>query len=422
MQRALNYVLLTLCGVGAVLAATGRHARSAEPDTPDGKIAVQLGTPELTAGVPGDGELTIEQIRPWLADPRNHQEFDPILPRGLSAGQANIVLPKDNPMTRARIELGRQLYFDTRLSIDNTIACASCHHPDDGFARKTRFGVGVDGQEGDRNSPVSFNRILSGPQFWDGRADSPEEQAAGPIANPIEMGNTHENAVKTIKGIKGYRLQFDKIFPGEEISIDTITKAIANFERAIVTGPAPYDYLEYRRQIESAYGEDGLEELKEEDPDVFAQYQEAKKATAKLSESAVHGRDLFFSDKANCTTCHVGANFTDEKYHNLGVGMEVARPDLGRFNITQDEKDKGAFKTPTVRNIVMSPPYMHDGSQKTLEEVVDWYDKGGHPNPQLSDKVKKLNLTQDQKSSLVAFMKEALTSDFPPVETGRLPR
>ena len=139
-----------------------------------------------------------------------------------------------------------------------------------------------------------------------------------------------------------------------------------------------------------------------------------------MSESAQRGMVLF-SGKANCTACHAGANFTDEQYHNLGVGMAADKPDLGRYEVTKDKKDWGAFKTPTLRNIAMSPPYMHDGSQKTLEEVVDWYDKGGHKNAGLSDKMKVLNLTDQEKADLVAYMVEGLTGDFPVVNQGRLP-
>jgi len=383
-------------------------------------IKVKLGTPELTAGIPGDGDLTGAQLDAWLAREDVHQIIEPELPLGLSAAAANISIPKDNPMTKAKIELGRQLYFDTRLSGDNTISCASCHHPDDSFGRKTRFGIGVRDQEGGRNSPVSFNRIVSGPQFWDGRADSLEAQAVGPIANPIEMGNTHENVVKTLKGITGYAKQFEKIFD-DGLNIDNVGKALATFERAIVTAPAPYDYLEFRKQIEENYDEEDLADLKEDEPELFERFQVAKKATANLSELAVKGRDLFFSEKSNCTACHAGANFADEKYHNLGVGMEAAKPDIGRAEVTKEEKDTGAFKTPTVRNVALTPPYMHDGSQKTLEEVVEWYAKGGHANPHLSDKMKKLELSDVEKQSLVAFMKEALTSELPKVQPGRLP-
>ena len=140
-----------------------------------------------------------------------------------------------------------------------------------------------------------------------------------------------------------------------------------------------------------------------------------------MSESAIRGQELFFSERANCTACHAGANFTDEKYHNLGVGMASEQPDRGRAEITGNEAETGAFKTPTVRNVTLSAPYMHDGSQATLLEVVEWYAKGGHPNPHLSDKMKKLELSEQDKADLVAFM-EALTGEFAEVERGRLPQ
>jgi cytochrome c peroxidase len=140
-----------------------------------------------------------------------------------------------------------------------------------------------------------------------------------------------------------------------------------------------------------------------------------------ISESAIRGGELFFTDKSGCTACHVGANYTDELYHNLGVGMDAEKPDLGRFDVTKVDKDRGAFKTPTVRNVAMSAPYMHDGSQKTLAEVVEWYAKGGHPNEWLDEKVKKLELSDQDKKDLVAFMEEGLTGSLPKVERTRLP-
>ena len=165
-----------------------------------------------------------------------------------------------------------------------------------------------------------------------------------------------------------------------------------------------------------------LEALKKDDPDLFAKYTKLKAAADAhpMSELALRGRRLFFSAKANCAACHVGANFTDEKYHNLGVGMTVEKPDLGREATTGNAADRGAFKTPTLRNVALTAPYMHDGSQKTLEEVIDWYVKGGHPNPNLSDKVKKFEATAEDKADLVEFMK-ALTGSLPKVEMGRLP-
>ncbi len=383
---------------------------------------VRLGSPELTAGIPGEGKLTLEQIRAWLDNPANHEVLKVSLPMGLNVARIPEETLEANPLTRAKIELGRQLYFDTRLSADNTVSCASCHAPDEGYARNTRFGVGIHEQEGNRNSPTSYNRILSKAQFWDGRAASLEEQAVGPIANPIEMGNTHDAAVKTVRGIPGYVMQFEKIFGQRGVSIDTIGEAIASFERVIVTGPSPFDYNEAMRRF-SKFSEEDLEDLKEDDSDLYAAYEQAKKdAKANpMSESEQRGRELFFSKKSDCTTCHVGANFTDELYHNLGVGMDVAEPDLGRYVVTGDEKDKGAFKTPTIRNVALTAPYMHDGSQKTLEEVVEWYAKGGHANPWLSPKIKKLELTEQDKQDLVAFM-QTCTGEFPRVETGRLPQ
>ena len=187
-----------------------------------------------------------------------------------------------------------------------------------------------------------------------------------------------------------------------------------------MTGPAPYDAYAPIEAFETTFADD-LEFLDEE-PELKEKYEALKAETKKtpMSESAQRGMKLF-AKKANCAACHAGANFADEQYHNLGVGMAARNPDLGRFEVTKEEKDKGAFKTPTLCNIALSPPYMHDGSQRTLEEVIEWYDKGGHPNKWLSDKMKPLKLTDQEKADLVAFMVEGLTSDFPPVYQARLP-
>ena len=389
-----------------------------------GRPTVVLGAPALTNGIPGKGDLTIEEIKTWLDKKANNRPLEVVLPVGLALGANNISIPADNPITRAKIELGRQLFFDTRLSSDNTVSCASCHHPEDGYGRNTTFGVGVGGQKGGRNSPIAFNRILSSVQFWDGRAATLEDQAKGPIANPIEMANTHDAAVKTLKGIEGYRLQFESIFPGKGITIDTVAQAIATFERVLVTGPSPADYYEPYANFVKNYRDElkDLDAFKKDDLDSYNQYWSLKRASDAnpITASAIRGRELFFG-KANCTACHAGANFTDEKYHNIGIGMDKPKPDLGRYDQTKVDKDRGAFKTPTVRNISQTGPYMHDGSLKTLEEVVEWYDKGGHPNPYLSDKMKKLNLTAQEKEDLVSYMK-ALQGALPKVRTDRLPK
>ena len=393
-------------------------AESLEGKAPPARERVMLGDPALTAGVPAKGPvgpITLPEIEAWLDDPRNFVELEPVLPLGLSQGVAQITGLDKNTLTRAKVELGRQLYFDPRLSADSTVSCASCHNPAEGYTAHTTTGVGIRGQKGGRNSPVSFNRILSGPQFWDGRADSLEAQAVGPIQNPIEMGFTHEGVVKRLGEIPVYKKQFEKIFG--ELTIDRVGQAIAAFERVLVTAPSPYDYGE---QLRAFVGLD--EDDIAEDPELAAKYKAAKEAAEAhpMSESAKRGRDIFFTEKGNCTACHVGANLADEKYHNLGIGMDKENSDLGRFVVTKDEKDTGAFKTPTVRNVALTAPYMHDGSVATLEEVVDWYDKGGHPNPHLSDKIRPLKLTAEEKADLVEFMK-ACTGPTPTVETSRLP-
>jgi len=388
---------------------------SAPVSAPAAREKVMLGDPALTAGVPGSGLITLEQIDGWLANPANFAELDPVLPLGLSQGAGQIQGLEKNPLTRAKIELGRQLYFDPRLSVDATVSCASCHNPAEGYSAHTKTGVGVRGQQGGRNSPVAFNRILSGAQFWDGRADSLEAQAVGPLANPIEMGFTHEGVVKRLGEMPVYRRQFEKIFG--EVSIDRVGQAIAAFERAIVTSPSPYDYNEQLRPFAALDAEDIAD-----DKDLAASFAAAQAAAAAnpMSEEAKRGREIFFSEKGNCTACHVGANLADEKYHNIGIGMDKPEPDLGRFVVTKDPKDTGAFKTPTVRNVAFNAPYMHDGSVATLEEVVEWYDKGGHPNANLSDKIRPLKLSAQEKADLVEFMK-ACTGPLPTVEVSRLP-
>lgn len=418
-----------LCAVifGCGLSAADGSESAAVVPTPGHSLAaaadnsVTLGIDRLTSGIPGSGPLTTAEVTAWLADPANHEILDPQLPLGMSLGQGQMKGLDKNPLTRARIELGRQLYFETRLSADNTISCASCHHPQEGFARHTPTGVGIGGQKGGRNSPSSYNRILSDKQFWDGRAESLEAQAVGPIQNPIEMGNTHAGAVKTLKSIPGYVLQFQKIFPDSGVTIENVGKAIASFERTLVTGPSPYDYAESYKRFANLEAED-LADLKTDAPEVYGQYESLKSAIAAdpMSASAVRGQELFFSKRVGCSNCHVGANLADEQYHNLGIGMDAKDPDLGRYAETKVEKDKGAFKTPTIRNVALSGPYMHDGSLATLEETVEHYNKGGTKNPWLSDKITPLKLTPQESLDLVEFMR-ACTGSFPHVASGRLP-
>ena len=260
---------------------------------------VKLGDPSLTSGVPGSGPITLEQIDRWLAEPANFVELEPILPLGISQGAAQIKGIGMNPLTRAKIELGRQLYFDPRLSLDSTVSCASCHNPAEGYTAHTKTGIGIKGQAGGRNSPVSFNRILSGPQFWDGRVDSLEAQAVGPIQNPIEMGFTHEGVVKRLGEIPVYKKQFEKIFG--ELTIDRVGQAIAAFERTLVTAPSPYDFHEQLRAFAGLDPDDIAE-----DPDLAKRYAEAKAAAEAhpMSAEAKRGREILDRKSTRLNSSH----------------------------------------------------------------------------------------------------------------------
>jgi len=281
--------------------------------------------------------------------------------------------PADNPYTVEKAELGKLLYFDKRLSADNTVSCATCHDPKRGYTDALPVSSGIKGQKGGRSAPTVINRAYSLNQFWDGRAASLEDQAVGPIQNPIEMGETHVNVVAKLRGIKGYRALFAKCFGTEDFTIDHVGKAIATFERTVLSGNSAYD-----------------------------RFKAGNKQA--LTADQQHGLDIYIN-KAKCDQCHEGINFTTNAYHNLGVGMDKPNPDEGRSAVTKNPKDYGAFKTPTLRDIARTAPYMHDGSLKTLEEVVDFYDKGGIPNKNLDPSMKKLNLTAKEKQDLVAFLR-----------------
>lgn len=297
----------------------------------------------------------------------------------------NLNFPKDNPPTPEKIELGRLLYFDKRLSQENSVSCATCHSPQKGWTDNEVVSTGFHGLKGTRNAPTVINSTYYMLQFWDGRAKDLEAQALGPITNPVEMARpSHDEMVREIKLASGYKPLFEKAFGDGEITKERIAMAIASFERTILGGNSKFD-----------------------------RYQAGDKSA--MNEAEIRGRELFFG-KANCTKCHVGSNFSDSDFHNLGVGMNKPNPDLGRFVETKEEKDKGAFKTPTVRDITKHHPYMHDGSEATLEAVVDFYDKGGEPNPWLDFRMVKLNLTPQEKADLVSFLKALDSDPYPMVE------
>jgi cytochrome c peroxidase len=309
-------------------------------------------------------------------------------PLGLEKDHAKWI-PVDNPLTAEKIELGKMLYFDPRLSADGKVSCATCHDPKHGFSDPEPVSTGFNGQKGNRNSPTTLNRLYSHSQFWDGRAKSLEEQALGPVQNPVEMANTIPAMVANLNKISGYKPQFAKAFGTEDITAERVAMAIAAFERTLLSGNSPYDRFQA--------GDAGA-----------------------LPDSARRGMAVFMG-KGNCNACHPLPNFTDEEYHNLGVGMDKSSLDLGRYAVTKNDKDKGAFKTPTLRQISETAPYLHDGSAKTLEEVVDLYNRGGVRNPNLDAKFKPLKLTKAEKADLVAFL-QSLSGEAPKVEPPALPQ
>ncbi len=372
----------------------------------DGRVV--LGSPRLTAGIPGSGPLKLDEIRRWLADPENLAPLDFVLPLGLRAGADRIAIPPDNPLTRAKIELGRQLFFDRRLAKTGRFSCGDCHHPRDHFAHP---GHGRDLTVAfARTVPPVFNRILSTRQFWDGRAASLEDQALAPIEATKEMANTLADCVATLNAIDGYRVQFETIFGG--VTAPAVGRALASFERAIVTGPSAVDYASTIERLEGRSGE----QLTAAELEELAQAT-AGAASNPLSAAARRGGDLFGSDRARCTACHGGPNLTDEGFHRLGVGFDEPTADLGRYRVTGDANDRGAFKTPTLRNVAQTPPYMHRGQLPDLEGVVEWYARGGNGDGE----IKPLDLSAQEKSDLAEFLR-ACTGELPTIETGRLPR
>ena len=307
-------------------------------------------------------------------------------------GLPPVPIPSDNPPTAETISLGRRLYYDPMLSVDDTVACASCHHPDFGFTDGKPVSEGVNGQKGGRNAPTVLNVAYSTTQFWDGRSPNLENQAEGPVQNPIEMAHTLEGVEQKLTADPTYQAEFEKAFGPGPITYEKVEKAIASFERTVISGNSPFDRY--------FYGGD---------------------ETA-LSEAAKRGLEILRDpQKGNCTACHPIGLFTDNRFHNIGVGVDDQGEltDLGRYEVSKNEADRGAFKTPSLRNIALTAPYMHDGSLKTLKEVVDFYIGGGNSNPHLDPQLKVLTPTTEtgevnwSGADLEAFL-EALTGEIPP--------
>jgi cytochrome c peroxidase len=286
--------------------------------------------------------------------------------------------------------LGRELFYDTRLSADNTLACSSCHDPAKWFGDNHSFSNGVDGKVGVRNAPTVINSAYLPLQFWDGRAASLEEQAGAPIANPVEMNQTHDVSVSKLAKDRRYPPMFKAAFGTDDITIGRVEKAIASFERTLLSGNSAFDRYEY--------GGD----------------------KSALTPAQIRGLALFRDPhRGNCAACHTidskYALFTDGKFHNIGEGAtdEGVFKDIGRYHETKVETDKGAFMTPSLRNVARTAPYMHDGSLQTLNEVVDFYAGGTNSNPYLDKEIHAIQLSAQDRSDLVEFLK-SLNGDPPP--------
>ena len=332
-------------------------------------------------------------------------------------GLPPIPIPKDNPITRKKVQLGRKLFFDRRLSLNETMSCAMCHIPEQGFTNnELKTAVGIEGRTVRRNAPTIYNVAYFSNIFHDGRDTRLEFQIWQPMLAFNEMGNPSIGyVVKKIRGLPDYKGLFESAFAGREPGIETIGMAIASYERTIVSGNSPFDRWYF------------------------------DKNGSALTEAAKRGFNLF-NTKAGCSVCHLIQNdhalFTDDAFHNTGLGWKfsvgqggaavpvqispgvkilvprkvidsVAEPapsDLGRYEVTQDPVDRWRYKTPTLRNVALTAPYMHNGVFGTLKEVVSFYNKGGIPNPQLDTSIRPLGLTDKEIEDIVVFLK-SLTGD-----------
>jgi cytochrome c peroxidase len=301
-----------------------------------------------------------------VAAAQGHQS----LPLGLDA---YMPIPEDNPQSPRKIALGRRLFFDPRLSADAAVSCATCHDPRRAFADPHRVSPGAFGGMGTRNTPAILNRGYGSAFFWDGRAATLEEQVLAPIENPVELGSRVETAVTRVGSDGAYARMFRAAFGRDPSSAD-LARALASYVRSIVAGDSPVDrFLAGDRGALSADAQAGLR---------------------------------VFRGKGNCTACHLGPTFSDERFHNTGVAWRSGVPsDEGRGAVTGKPADRGAFKTPTLRHAADTAPYMHDGSLPTLEDVIEFYDRGGHANRHLDPEIRALGLTLQEKSALAAFLR-----------------
>lgn len=307
-----------------------------------------------------------------------YEDGNPPFALELPPGFEPPITPADNPLTDASVRLGKALFFDPRLSVDGTISCASCHLVDHAFSDTVAKSMGVNGALGMRNAPSLANLAYHGSFFRDGGVPTLEQQVIAPVHDPVEMAHNLTTAAATLRDQEPYATLSRKAY-GKQLDAWVITRAIANYERTLISGWSRYDrYL---------LGDVSV-----------------------LTSAEVAGAELFNSAELNCVACHAGNDFSDHAYHN--VGQYLVYSDPGRERITLRPSDNGKFKTPTLRNIVRTAPYMHDGSMSTLDQVLDHFASGGQPHPGLDPEMRTFVLTAEQRSELLAFF-EALTDERP---------
>lgn len=310
---------------------------------------------------------------------RSQDAWESQLPRIPLGLDLYMPVPEDNPVTPGKVGLGRRLFFDPILSRDHTISCSSCHDPRRAFSDGLTVAIGRAGRRGTRNVPSLINRGYGSMHFWDGRAASLEEQVLQPIVTENEMGMTLEQVVGRLSEDAEYAKRFQETF-AREVNVDDVAKALASYVRTILSGNAPIDrYMNGQRDALSPEARQGLR---------------------------------VFRGKASCTACHLGPTFTDERFHNTGVAWRDGQlVDPGRFAVTGRDDDRGAFKTPTLREVGRTAPYMHNGSLSTLEDVVEFYNRGGNANLHLDEELRPLNLDDDEKKALIEFLR-SLSGDI----------
>jgi len=378
MRRNKHCWLIGSCILALALAVPQWGCQQGEPPGKASRSAsAPVAEPEAEpAAEPGAGAETQPAAKPAATA----EQPAPGLPK-VPLGLPPVPVPEDNPITPEKVALGKMLYFDTRLSQDGTISCATCHDPEMAWAEHERTSKGIHDQRGGANAPTVINAAYATSQFWDGRAASLEEQALGPIENPKEMGHTMEVLTGDLDKVPEYQEAFQKVF-GTGVTKEGIAKAIATFERLVLSGNSPYDKFEAGQ------------------PDA-------------LTEAQKRGMELF--NDVGCSTCHAPPLFSNYRFYNAGVGMDKQPPDEGRKGVTGKESDLGKFRVPALRDVAETAPYFHDGSAAKLEDAVALMAAGGKDNPNLSPMFKGLReqqLSEEDRRSLVEFLK-ALSGEYP---------